>query len=172
MRSPSYTGTSELSEGTFFRHFGDGDLLIEGDVALQGEQQRHHLGGAGGIHAHQRILVKQHVAGLRVDEYSGLGVQMIGRKRAGVIFIPVRRRGKGLRSKAGKQCEQNKKERDRPATHGKFSFEAVFRRTAPADGYIIPLARRICTVLCKILTFTSQHLNCSGQSYIIMMTKP
>ena len=114
--------------GHVFRHVGNGDLLIQGNVALHGQQQRHDLGGAGGIHAHQRILVKEHVAGLGVDEHGRLRVKMRRQQRAGVVFIPIRGRGGRLRRKAGKQREQDKKERDRPATHGQFSFETVFRR--------------------------------------------
>ena len=110
------------------RYVGDGDFLLQGDVAFHGQQERHDFCGAGGVHARQRILVKEHVAGFGVDKHGGLRVQVGGQKRAGVVFIPIRRGGIGLRREAGKQREQDKKERDRPATHGKFSFVAVFRR--------------------------------------------
>ena len=62
---------------------GRGDDLLE-IPPLDAEQQSHDLGGAGGVHALGGVLVQQHLAAVRVDEYGCLRVEIAGAQGEGV----------------------------------------------------------------------------------------
>ena len=86
-------------QGTVLGHVrragGDGDFLIQA-AALQRQQQRHDLGGAGRIELRVRLMSKQHVARRRLHHDAGLGIQVIFGQGQGCAFVKVDGRLKAI----------------------------------------------------------------------------
>ena len=82
-------GNQGAVAGDACRRLGNGDLLLQRDSALNAQQQRHDLRGAGRVHAVALVLAEEHVAGGRVHQHGRLGIEHVRGQLRGVGRVVV-----------------------------------------------------------------------------------